>query len=177
MLSVQFCVISTILCYCYHSAILCYQCNFVLLLSQCNFVLSVQFCVTVITVQFCVISAIFGILLRRRNAIREDLQCFNSAVFLLTLAVFHVSLRMILTQRIFYAPPPRNAETDTLLKMEFQTYILLKMQEMPFQRPKFQKVSGGRHAPGPPRIVSSLWPPPLTKILVTPLFGHRIETL
>ena len=27
-------------------------------------------------------------------------------------------------------------------------YILLKMQDMPFQRPKFQK------------IVSSLWPPP-----------------
>ena len=42
-------------------------------------------------------------------------------------------------------------------------YILLKsapkMQEMPFQRPKFQKIYGG-HAPDPPRIVSSLWPPP-----------------
>ena len=36
-------------------------------------------------------------------------------------------------------------------------YILLKsalkMQEMPFQRPKSQ-------FPDPPRIVSSLWPPP-----------------
>ena len=39
--------------------------------------------------------------------------------------------------------------------MGFQTYIYillksaLKMQEMPFQRPKFQNISGG-HTPGPP---------------------------
>ena len=42
-------------------------------------------------------------------------------------------------------------------------YILLrsalKMQEMPFQRPKFENISGG-HAPGPTTIVLSLWPPP-----------------
>ena len=50
-------------------------------------------------------------------------------------------------------------------------YILLKsvlkMQEMPFQRPKFQKISGGMPL-DPPTIVSLLWPP-LTKILATPL--------
>ena len=42
-------------------------------------------------------------------------------------------------------------------------YILhksaLQMQEMPFQRPKFQILSGG-HALDSPTIVSSLWPPP-----------------
>ena len=42
-------------------------------------------------------------------------------------------------------------------------YILLKsalkMQEMPFQRPKFQKIFGGGMPPDPPTIVSSLWPP------------------
>ena len=36
----------------------------------------------------------------------------------------------------------------------------LQMQEMPFQRPKFENISGGGYAPGPPRIVLSLWPPP-----------------
>ena len=43
-------------------------------------------------------------------------------------------------------------------------YILLKsalkMQEMPFQRPKFQNIFGGGHAPAPPRFVLSIWPPP-----------------
>ena len=54
-------------------------------------------------------------------------------------------------------------------------YILLKsaikMQEMPFQRPEFQKISGG-HAPGPPLQLCRhyIWPPPLTKILAKPLY-------
>ena len=43
-------------------------------------------------------------------------------------------------------------------------YILLKralkMQEMPFQRPKFQNIFGGGMPPDTPTIVSSLWPPP-----------------
>ena len=42
-------------------------------------------------------------------------------------------------------------------------YILLKSelkkQEMPFQRPTFQNLSGGIPL-DPPTIVSSLWPPP-----------------
>ena len=43
---------------------------------------------------------------------------------------------------------------DPNFKMRFQTYILLKsalkMQEMPFQRPKFQTNFRGGDAPGPP---------------------------
>ena len=50
-------------------------------------------------------------------------------------------------------PPPRNVRNRYTVKNGISNlYILLKsalkMQEMPFQRPKFQKISGG-HAPGP----------------------------
>ena len=42
------------------------------------------------------------------------------------------------------------------------------MQEMPFQRPKFQKISGG-HAPGLPLKLRRQYGLPLIKILATPL--------
>ena len=51
-------------------------------------------------------------------------------------------------------------------------YILLKsalkMQEMPFQRPKFQKISGGA-CPRTPLKLCRHFGLPLTKILATPL--------
>ena len=51
-------------------------------------------------------------------------------------------------------PPPRKVRKHFLTRYTVKNgisnlYILLKMQEMPFQRPKFQKISGG-HALGPP---------------------------
>ena len=60
--------------------------------------------------------------------------------------------------------PPRNVRNRYTVKNGISNlYILLKnalkMQGMPFQRPKFQKFPG-EHAPGPHRIVSSLSPPP-----------------
>ena len=56
-----------------------------------------------------------------------------------------------------HAPPPRKVRKHFLTRYTVRNgisnlYILLKsalkMQEMPFQTPKFQK-SSGRHAPGP----------------------------
>ena len=51
-------------------------------------------------------------------------------------------------------------------------YILLKsalkMQEMPFQKPKFQKISGG-NAPPTPLQLCRHYGLPLTKIVATPL--------
>ena len=51
--------------------------------------------------------------------------------------------------------------------MGFQTYIYYKMQEMPFQRPKFQNISGEAC----PRTLPLCrhYGLPLTKILATPL--------
>ena len=52
-------------------------------------------------------------------------------------------------------------------------YILLKcalkMQEMPVQRPKFQNISGGACPRTPLKLCRHYAPPPLTKILATPL--------
>ena len=65
-------------------------------------------------------------------------------------------------------PPRRKVRKHFLTRYTVKNgisnlYILLKsalkMQEMPFQRPKFQNISG-EACPGPPTIVSSLWPPP-----------------
>ena len=61
-------------------------------------------------------------------------------------------------------------------------YILLKsalkMQEMPFQRPKFQKISGGAWSPRTPLKLCRHYGLPLTKILATPLVkrGSIIQT-
>ena len=65
--------------------------------------------------------------------------------------------------------PPPNVRNFFLTRYTVKNaisnlYILLKsafkMQEMTFQRHKFQNIYGGRHALGPPRIVSARWPPP-----------------
>ena len=66
-------------------------------------------------------------------------------------------------------PPPRKVRKHFLTRYTVKNgisnlYILLKsalkMQEMPFQRPKFQKKFQGGMPPDSPTIVSSLWPPP-----------------
>ena len=52
----------------------------------------------------------------------------------------------------------------------------LKMQEMPFQRPKFQKISEGA-CPRTPRKLCRHYGLPLTKILATPLPSGKYLTL
>ena len=73
--------------------------------------------------------------------------------------------------------PPRKVRKHFLTRYTVKNgisnlYILLKstlkMQEMPFQRPKFQKRFGG-HAPDPPYNCVVTMASPLTKILGTPL--------
>ena len=58
-------------------------------------------------------------------------------------------------------------------------YILLKsalkMQEMPFQRPKFQKIYGGA-CPRTPQKLCRHYGLPLTKSLATPLFMRHART-
>ena len=67
-------------------------------------------------------------------------------------------------------PPP--SESPKTFFDEKKTYILLKsalkMQEMPFQRPKFQKISGGE-CPRTSLQLCRHYGHPLTKILATPL--------
>ena len=79
-------------------------------------------------------------------------------------------------------PPPRNVRKffwrDTLLNVLLNgisnLYILLKsalkMQVMPFQRPKFQNISG-EACPQTPRELCRHYGLPLTKILATLLGG------
>ena len=71
-------------------------------------------------------------------------------------------------------PPPRKVRRHFLTRYTVRNgisnlYILpksaLKIQEMPFQRPKFQKFSGGRT----PIELYRHYGLPLTKILATPL--------
>ena len=74
-------------------------------------------------------------------------------------------------------PPPRKVRKHFLTRYTVKNgisnlYILLKsalkMQEMPFQRPKFQKIFGGT-CPRTPLKLCRHYGLPLTKILATPL--------
>ena len=93
--------------------------------------------------------------------------------------------RIYLQQRIYGGggmrscnrPLPRNVRKHFLTRYTVKNgisnlYILLKsalkMQEMPFQRPKFQKKIPGGHDPGPLQLCRH-YGLPLTKILAMPL--------
>ena len=74
-------------------------------------------------------------------------------------------------------PPPSESPNNFLTRYTVKNgisnlYILLKstlkMQEMPFQRPKFQKIFGGA-CPRTPLQLCRHYGLPLTKILATPL--------
>ena len=70
-------------------------------------------------------------------------------------------------------PPPRSIRNRYTVKNGISNlYILLtsvlKMQEMPFQTPKFQKIFGGP-CPQTPLELCRHYGLPLTKILATPL--------
>ena len=61
-------------------------------------------------------------------------------------------------------PPLGTSETDTLLKMGFETYTFCskvpsKCRKYRFRDPNFKRFPGGMPQDSP-RIVSSLWPPP-----------------
>ena len=81
-----------------------------------------------------------------------------------------------------HAPFPRNVRKHFLTRYTVKNVIsnlsilpksALKMQEMPFQGPKFQKISVGAR-PRTPLELCRHYGLPLTKILSTPLFLAKV---